>query len=159
MVIALELESFSHNEGSNYLQMLLQVAIVDGTKDIYFCPEEKQTRIFHDAAQGRAVPIGKLEDVLSDAFLEKIVEKHPGLILPSRPKNIPEDFYEATPLPNSLFKKMEKFLSDFYGVKDIKKLDREVSKQIKFGTNLRRLDMTIRLDRSQEGNYHLNLDY
>ncbi len=68
MVIAIELESFSRDEGSNYLQMLLQVAIADGTKNIYFCPEKKQVRIFHDAAQGRAVPIGKLEDAFLMSF-------------------------------------------------------------------------------------------
>ncbi len=54
---------------------------------------------------------------------------------------------------------MKKFLNGFYGIRDIKKLDGKVSKQIKFGTHSKQLDMTIWLDRSQEGNYHLNLDY
>ncbi len=153
MVIVIGIEPFSYDEGSNYLQMLLQIARADMAKDIYFCPDKKQVRVFHDIAPERCVSLDGLAEELSPNIRE-LLSISQNIRPPPRPKNIPDGFFEEVPIPRRCFKKVKKALGKIYGIEKIEELNTEVTRKLNFGE----LPFEMSLSRERD-NYLLRLNF
>lgn len=133
----------SSDEGGGYLQLLLLQSISDRTRNLYFLRKKEFTDVLFDAGAEFNISINQLEKVLQEDKVNKRLD---------RP-------YSQAALPRELFGKIENYWRQIYGLKNISDLNSPLSKKINFGIDSRQLDMTISLERSEKGNYHLKLNY
>ena len=144
MAIVLESENLSEDEGGNYFQYLLLQAVDNRTKNFYFIREDNNVGLIFDAGQPINIPLSELEAILE-----------------TRDLNASDRLYSQAPLPRRLFTKIESYWQRLYGLQDIRKLKEteEAKKTVTLGVENRTTIIDLTLNRSQRGNYHLNLDY